>query len=118
MKHMSYEEAIKAKSSIESLDFGDAFEDDVILELVSNLSLNEKAAIAAGSFNRSYGSYGGLQFMMPSTKDVLQFDLEDLENSSVSNGVQFTVSESQNNATDYGFYSIESVRTIRTGRFK
>lgn len=118
MKHMSYDEAVKAKEAVDSIDFESVFEDDAIIELLSNLSLNERAVIASGSFNRSYGSYGGLQFFMPSTKDVLQFDLENLDNDSVSNGVQYTITESQNNATDYGFYSIESERTIRTGRFK
>ena len=118
MMNMTYEEAIKAKSSVESLDFSSVFEDEEILEFVGNLPLNERAVIAAGSFYRSYGSYCGLQFMMPPTKEVLQFDLEELESSSRTGGAIITITESSNSASQYGFCQIETEKTIRTGRFK
>ena len=118
IKNMSYEEAIAAKTAIEELDFSSVFEDNEILDFVSELPLNQRAVIASGSFYRTYGSYCGLQFMMPATKDVLQFDLEELESSSRTGGIVVTISESTGGATQYGFCQTETTKTIRTGRFK
>ena len=118
IKTMSYEEAVAAKAAVEALDFGSVFKDDEIVDLVGELPLNERAVIAAGSFSRSYGSFGGLSFGMPSTKEVLQFDLEELDNRNRENVVIIKIYESVGNATAYGFYDTDTMRTIRTGRFK
>ena len=118
IKNMSYEEAIAAKTAIEELDFTPVFEDEEILDFVSELPLNERAVIAAGSFYRTHTSYRGLQFMMPATKEVLQFDLEELESNSRTGGAIVTISESTGGATQYGFCQTETTKTIRTGRFK
>ena len=118
MRTMSYEETIAAKAAVEEIDFTSVFEDEEILDFVSKLPLNQRAVIAAGSFYRTYGSYRGLQFMMPATKEVLQFDLEELENNSITGGTIVTISESTGGATQYGFCNTETERTIRTGRFK
>ena len=118
IRTMSYEEAIAAKAAIEEIDFGTVFEDDEIVDLVRDLPLNQRAVIAAGSFSRSYGSFGGLSFGMPSTKEVLQFDLEELDNRNREKVVIIKIYESVGNATAYGFYDTDTVRTIRTGRFK
>ncbi len=118
VKNMTYEEAVKAKTAVEALDFSSVFEDDEIVDFVSKLPLNQRAVIATGSFYRTYGSYCGLQFMMPATKDVLQFDLEELDNDNRENVVGVTITESTGGATQYGFCNTETTKTIRTGRFK
>lgn len=118
VRTMSYAEAVSAKEAVEALDFSNVFEDNEILDFVRELPLNERAVIAAGSFYRSYGSYCGLQFMMPATKDLLQFDLEELESDSRTGGVIVTIGESTGGATQYGFCQTETTKTIRTGRFK
>ena len=118
IKTLTYEETVAAKAAVEALDFSTVFEDEEILEFVGNLPLNERAVIAVGSFYRSYGSYCGLQFMMPSTKDVLQFDLEELESTSRTGGAIVTISESTGSSSQYGFCQMETEKTIRTGRFK
>lgn len=118
IKTMSYDEAVAAKAAVEALDFGTVFEDEEILDFVSELPVNERAVIAAGSFYRTYGSYCGLQFMMPATKDVMQFDLEELESDSRTGGAVVTISESTGGATQYGFCQTETTKTICTGRFK
>lgn len=118
VKTMTYEEAVEAKTAVEALDFSSVFEDDEIVDFVRDLPLNQRAVIASGSFYRTYGSYCGLQFMMPATKDVLQFDLEELDNKNREHVVVVTISESTGGATAYGFHDTETVRTIRTGRFK
>ena len=118
IKTMNYEETIAAKAAVEALDFSGVFEDEEILDFVSELPLNQRAVIAVGSFYRTYGSYCGLQFMMPATKDVLQFDLEELERDSRTGGAIVTIGESTGGATQYGFCQTETTKTIRTGRFK
>ena len=118
IRTLKYEEAVAAKAAVEELDFTSVFEDEEILDFVSELPLNQRAVIASGSFYRTYGSYCGLQFMMPATKDVLQFDLEELESSSRTGGTVVTISESTGGATQYGFCQTETTKTIRTGRFK
>ena len=118
VRTMKYEEAVAAKAAVEALDLSGVFEDEEILDFVRELPLNERAVIAAGSFYRSYGSYCGLQFMMPATKEVLQFDLEELESDSRTGGTIITISESTGGATQYGFCQTETTKTIRTGRFK
>ena len=118
IKTMTYNENVAAKAAVEALDFSNVFEDEEILYFVSELPVNERAVIATGSFYRTYGSYCGLQFMMPATKDVLQFDLEELESSSRTDGAIITITESTGGATQYGFCNTETTKTIRTGRFK
>ena len=118
LRTMSYEETIAAKAAVEELDFTSVFEDEEILDFVSKLPVNERAVIAAGSFYRTYGSYCGLQFMMPATKDAMQFDLEELESDSRTGGTVITISESTGGATQYGYLNTETEKTIRTGRFK
>ena len=86
VRTMKYEEAVAAKAAVEALDLSGVFEDKEILDFVRELPLNERAVIAAGSFYRTYGSYCGLQFMMPATKEVLQFDLKELESDSRTGG--------------------------------
>ena len=63
IKTMTYNEAVAAKAAVEALDFSNVFEDEEILDFVSELPLNEPVAMTAGSFYRTYGSYCGLQFM-------------------------------------------------------
>ena len=118
VKTMTYEEAVEAKTAVEALDFSSVFEDEEILDFVTKLPLNQRAVIASGSFYRTYGSYCGLQFMMPATKDAMQFDLEELESDSRTGGVIVTIGESTGGATQYGFCQTETTKTIRTGRFK
>ena len=75
--------------------------------------------VAKGSFYRSYGSYGGIEFMMPYTKDLLDYDIHDLIDTNTRKGVvEFKITESQNNATQYGFIESETTRTVRCGLFK
>ena len=118
VKTMSYKEAVEAKTAVEALDFSNVFEDDEIVDFVRDLPLNQRAVIASGSFYRTYGSYCGLQFMMPARKEVMEFDLEELESDSRTGGIIVTIGESIGSATQYGFSQTETTKTIRRGRFK
>ena len=94
-------------------------DDSELIEFIGKLPINQRAVIAVGSFHRSYGSYGGIEFMMPSTNKVLDYDIQDLlDTATREKVVVFKITDSYNNANQNGFIESETTRTIRTGVFK
>ena len=116
--YLKYEEVVDAKEEVSKIEWP-LVDDSDLIDFIRKLPLNQRAVISKGSFYRSYGSYGGIEFMMPSTKELLDYDIQDLIDTETRKGVvEFKITESQNNATQYGFMESETTRTIRCGLFE
>ena len=117
-KYMSYEEIMDAKEEVEKIEWP-LLDDSDLIDFVRKLPLNQRAVVSKGSFYRSYGSYGGIEFMMPSTRELLDYDIMDLIDTESRKGVvEFRITDSHNEANQLGFIESETTRTIRCGLFK
>lgn len=118
-KYLTYEEAIKAKKKVSSWveTMQSSWGDKELVEQVLTMSIPERAVIATGCFIMSE-RWGLESFQMPSTNEVLAYELSSIDGEAITNGLQFTVCESNNNSTNFGFYTQEVTREIHTGNYK
>ena len=115
---MTYDEVVEAKEEVASIEWP-LLDDSDLIDFIRKLPLNQRAIISKGSFYRSYGSYGGIEFMMPSTKDLLDYDIQDFIDTNSRKGiVEFKITDSHNEANQLGFIESETTRTVRCGLFK
>ena len=119
-KYLTYEEAINAKEKVSKWaekTMQSNWETRDLVEQIQKIGIPERVVIATGKF---VSSKWGLQyFQMPSTREVMEYDLSNIDGETITNGVQFTVCErGNNNWTDLGFYTEEITRKIHTGNYK
>ena len=119
-KYLTYEEAINAKEKVSKWaekTIQSNWETRDLVEQIQKIGIPERVVIATGNF---VSSKWGLQyFQMPSTREVMEYDLSNIDGETITNGVQFTVCErGNNNWTDLGFYTEEITRKIHTGNYK
>ena len=115
---MTYNEIVEAKEEVASIEWP-LLDDSDLIDFIRKLPLNQRAIVSKGSFYRSYGSYGGIEFMMPSTKDLLDYDIQDFIDTDSRKGVvEFKITDSHNEANQLGFIESETTRTVRCGLFK
>lgn len=119
-KYLTYEEAINAKEKVSKWaekTIQSNWETRDLVEQIQKIGIPERVVIATGKF---VSSKWGLQyFQMPSTREVMEYDLSNIDGETITNGVQFTVCErGNNNWTDLGFYTEEITRKIHTGNYK
>lgn len=119
-KYLTYEEVVKAKEKIsewiETME--SSWEVRDLVDQILKMSIPERAVIATGNFTSSV-RWGLENFQMPSTREVMGYDLSEIDGDSVTNGLKITICESgNNNWTDLGFYTEEITREIHTGNYK
>lgn len=115
MKKLTYEEVKKAKETVEEIPFWEMEEESLVKEL-SKLDLACRCVIACGSFYNDIRN--GIEFSMPKTKEVMEFDASRLDGDDRTDGVEYTITTSTINATNQGFYSEESEKHVYTCRYK
>jgi len=119
-KYLTYEEAVNAKEKVSKWaeTMQSSWETRDLVEQIQKISIPERVVIATGNFVSSI-RWGLQYFQMPSTREVMEYDLSNIDGETITNGVQFTVCESgNNNWTDLGFYTEEITRKIHTGNYK
>ena len=118
-KYLTYEEVVEAKKKVSSWveTMQSSWEDKELVEQVLTMSIPERAVIATGCFIMSE-RWGLESFQMPSTNEVLAYELSSIDGEAITNGLQLTVCESTNNCTNLGFYTKEVTREIHTGNYK
>ena len=115
---MTYTEIVEAKEEVASIEWP-LLDDSDLIDFIRKLPLNQRAVVSKGSFYRSYGSNGGIEFMMPSTNDLLDYDIQDFIDTNSRKGiVECKITDSHNEANQLGFIESETTRTIRCGLFK
>lgn len=115
MIKLEYEKVVEAKEKVGNINFTEITSNELV-SFISELSLEEKAVIACGCFVEDLR--WGISFQMPSTHDVMDYDLERLESNDRTDCVEYDISVSEIQATDAGFYVEESNKHIYTGRYK
>lgn len=118
-KYLTYEEVVQAKEKVSSWveTMQSSWGDKELVEQVLTMGIPERAVIATGCFIMSE-RWGLESFQMPSTNEVLAYELSSIDGEAISNGLQLTVCESTNNCTNLGFYTKEVTREIHTGNYK
>ena len=115
MKHLEYEEVIRAKEIVENIDWGTSEEE--LLQKLFDLDLACRCVVAAGSFYKDI-RWGTISFSMPATRKVLEYDVSNLDGDVYKEGAEYRITSSQINATDIGFYSEEVEKHVHTCRFR
>lgn len=118
-KYLTYEEVVEAKKKISSWveTMQSSWENRDLVEQIQKMSIPERAVIATGCFIMSE-RWGLESFQMPSTKEVLAYELSSIDGEAITNGLQFTVCESITTSTNLDFYTQEITHEIHTGNYK
>ena len=98
---MEYKEIVKAKETVEGVPFWEMEEGNLVKE-ISKLDLACRCVIACGSFYNDIRN--GIEFFMPKTKEVMEFDVSRLEGDDRTDGVEYTITSSINDANQQGFF--------------
>lgn len=115
MKHLEYEAVVKAKEKVTEIPFWEMEEESLVKEL-SKLDLACRCVIACGSFYNDIRN--GIEFSMPKTKKVMEFDVSRLDGDDRADGVEYTITTSILDANQQGFYCEESEKHVYTGRYR
>lgn len=110
-----YDEVVAAKEKIQSWveTIPADYEIKDLVEAIQKLPVPQRAVIACGEIIYT----NGYQFQMPSTKEVMEYDVSEIDSSDRS-GVEFTVIRELSSATDNGYYQESAITKINTGRFR
>lgn len=112
---MEYKEAVKAKETVEEIPFWE-MEEDYLIHEISRLDLACRCVIACGSFHNDIRN--GIEFFMPKTKEVMEFDASRLDGDDRTDGVEYRITSSINDANQQGFYCEESEKHVYTCRYR
>ena len=113
-KKLEYEAVKKAKETVDKIPFWEMDEDYLIHE-ISRLDLTCRCVIACGSFYNDIRY--GISFFMPKTNDVMKFNVSRLEGDDRTDGVEYRITSSINDANQHRFYCEESEKHVYACRY-
>lgn len=116
--YLTYAEVTRAKERVsqwvdEVLD--SSWTADQLVNAIIDLPVPQRVVLACGEFK---DDRNGWQFFMPSTREVLEFEISDIDSDLLENGVVIYVTYSATSATDIGFWREEKTRRISSARYR
>lgn len=115
--YLTYNEVVKAKEKVQEWvdEEMQGCARSQLINSIIDMPVPQRVVIAAGEFIDQDDEW---QFLMPSTKEVLEFEISDIDSEKVENGAIVYISSSAISGTDIGFFREEKTSRIVTGKYR
>lgn len=116
--YLTYDEVVKAKESVQKWVDEKLDSDWSYVKLaneISHLTVPERVVIACSEFA---DTHYGWQFFMPSTKEVMEFEISDIDSETLEGGVILYISSSVTEGAENCFFTEERTNKITMGSYR